>query len=127
MTIAYFCIIIHLLMTYGLAGIAKFSQKGYDNEQPRNFLNSLKGKGQRALWAHQNSMEANAPFFAGVIIAHLCNITQTHIDLAAILFCLCRLVYAYFYISNQATKRSLSWGLALLCNLFLLTGGFFYA
>ena len=124
MTIAYFCIIFHLLISYGLVGIAKFSQEGYNNKHPRLFLKSIKGKAQRAHWAHQNSLEANSPFFAGVIIAHLCSVPQFQIDLSAILFCLFRLVYAYFYIYNKSTLRTLSWALAFLCNLFLLSGGF---
>ena len=124
MTLAYSCILIYLIITYALVAYAKFAQKGYDNEQPRLYLNKLSGKTQRAHWAHQNSLEAMTPFCAGVIIAHFVGLNQNHLDFVAITFCALRLLYAYFYIQNKSSLRSTAWALALILNIYLLSGGF---
>jgi uncharacterized MAPEG superfamily protein len=126
MTFAYSSLVIYLVITYTFVAYAKFAQAGYDNDQPRLYLERLSGKAQRAHWAHKNSLEAMTPFFAGVIIAHQLGINQNHIDLASLAFCALRIFYGYFYIHNKSTLRSISWALALILNLYLLTGGFWY-
>ena len=124
MTIAYNAILIYIFITYALVAYAKFAQKGYDNDEPRLYLDKLNGKAQRAHWAHKNSLEAMTPFCAGVIIAHLVGLNQVYLDSAALAFCALRLLYGYFYIQNKSTLRSLSWALALIVNIYLLSGGF---
>ncbi|WDE98987.1 MAPEG family protein [Lentisphaera profundi] len=124
MTIGYSSILIYLLISYAFVAYAKFARAGYDNQQPRIYLNSLSGKAQRAHWAHQNSLEAMAPFCAGVIIAHLVGLNQVYLDTAALTFCGLRLLYGYFYIQNLSKLRSLAWALALILNIYLLSGGF---
>ncbi len=110
MTIAYWCVFITALMPYLWAGLAKISTPNFNNHEPRHFLNQLEGWGQRANWAQSNSFEAFPAFAAAVIIAsHIGNINANTLNNFALLFVVCRLLHGIFYITNQATLRSLVW------------------
>src|SRR4051812_19885864 len=99
-TVAYWCVLVAVLLPYVCAYLAKSrgfgkprSQGGYDNEDPRGWLAHQAGWQARANAAQSNSFEA-LPFFIGaVIIAHQLAAPQTRIDILAVLFVTLRLIY----------------------------------
>lgn len=115
MTIAYWCVLAVVLMPYLWAIVAKSSAPKFDNNQPREWLAKLQGKGARAHAAQMNSFEAMPGFIAAVIIAHLADAPQHQVDLLAVNFVVLRLVYGYLYIADQATLRSVIWALGVAC------------
>lgn len=119
MTIAYFCIIIMMFVPIVAAGYAKFSQKGYDNSAPRDFLNKLEGKGKRAHAAQLNTFENFAPFAAGVIVAHQLHANQMTIDALAVSFVFARVLYVIFYIFDNHVLRSTVWFIGFINTIAL--------
>lgn len=118
MTIAFWCVLITALMPYVWTTLAKSSKKRYDNNNPRNFLNSLEGWGQRANWAQSNSFEAFPFFAAAVIIGHVVgNIDPATLNYLAIAFVIFRIVYGICYLTDKATLRSLVWMMSIACNV----------
>ncbi len=115
MTIAYWCVLAAIVMPYIWTVTAKASAPKFDNNQPREWLAKLQGKGARAHAAQLNSFEAMPGFIAAVIIAHLAGAPQHQVDLLAVNFVVLRLFYGYLYIVDQATLRSVIWALALAC------------
>lgn len=121
--ISYICIIIAFIIPLICAAIAKLSKKGYDNSSPRDFLNSLEGKGKRANYAQANSHEAFAPFAVGVVAAHQMNANPATIQMLAIIFITARIIYCYGYITDRPTLRSIFWTIGLISVIGLyLTG-----
>lgn len=123
MDIAYLCVLIAVLLPYVWVGYAKFSTSGYNNNQPREFLQTLGGKAKRAHYAHLNAFEAFAPFAAGVVIAHLANVSSSVIDSLSLSFIVFRLFHGVFYILDQPSFRSLVWigGFGCVVTLFILS------
>jgi uncharacterized MAPEG superfamily protein len=119
MDIAYLCVLIAAILPYVWVGYAKFSGRGYNNNNPREFLHHLEGKGKRANFAHLNAFEAFPVFAAAVIIAHLAGVSQPKIDISASLFIIFRILHGIFYIIDQAVWRSVVWFGAFLCVLSL--------
>lgn len=115
MTIAYWCVLAVIVMPMIWAITAKSSVPKFDNHHPREWLAKLEGKGARANAAQQNSFEAMPGFIAAVIIAHLAGAPQHQIDILALNFVVLRLAYGYLYIADQATLRSVIWGLGFAC------------
>jgi uncharacterized MAPEG superfamily protein len=115
MTTAYWCVLVAALLPFLFTGLAKLTGPGFNNYKPRDFQAGLTGWRQRAHWAHLNSFEAFPPFAAAVIVAHLAGAPQDRIDLLALAFIACRLVYGALYIANKAPLRSLVWALGLAC------------
>mgnify|MGYP001278669705 CR=1 FL=1 len=122
MTTAYWCLIIVMMITYGLTAIAKFSNKGYDNSKPRKYLDELDGPAKRAYWAHLNSLESLPQFGIALLIAHQLEMPQSNIDMAAIIFTISRLFYGYFYIKDRAWSRSWCWVIGMACIVYLIIG-----
>jgi uncharacterized MAPEG superfamily protein len=104
------------------AGIAKWGAKGYDNQQPREWLAQQEGHRARANAAQQNSFEAFPLFAAGVALAWLSEVELEDIAQCGWFFIAMRLAYIYCYVTNQATWRSVSWalGLAAVLRLYVL-------
>lgn len=104
------------------AGIAKWGAKGYDNQQPREWLAQQEGHRARANAAQQNSFEAFPLFASGVALAWLSEVELEDIAQCGWFFIAMRLVYIYCYVTNQATWRSVSWalGLAAVLRLYVL-------
>ncbi|MCA9400398.1 MAG: MAPEG family protein [Candidatus Omnitrophica bacterium] len=119
MTIAYLCIVISIFIPIGCAAYAKLSTKGYDNANPRAFLKTLQGAGQRADYAQQNFYETFPAFAVGVVVAHQMQAAQAVIDGAAVTYVVARILYAVFYIKNFSTARSFAWTAALVSTLTL--------
>lgn len=115
MTIAYWSVLAAILLPFPFSWIAKFSQPGFDNAKPREFLAGLDGVGARANWAQINTFEALPGFIGAVIIAHLTGANQYWVDWLAFNFVALRLAYGYFYIVDLNVLRSLSWAAAMAC------------
>ncbi len=119
MTISYLCVLIAAILPYLFVGYAKFATKGYDNSNPREFLDKLDGRAKRAHYAQLNSFETFPAFAAGVIIAHLTNVPEQKIMLLSVLFVLLRVVYGLCYIFDKSSLRSLVWFAAFICVITL--------
>jgi uncharacterized MAPEG superfamily protein len=124
MTVAFWCVLIVILLPIVCAGIAKYSGgkfSGRQNHNPRDFLDQLEGLPRRAHAAQQNSFEAIPGFAAAVIIAHVAGGAQlVTIDVLAVLFVTSRLLYIIFYLADLAALRSAVWliGMGLVIALF---------
>jgi uncharacterized MAPEG superfamily protein len=127
MTVAFWCVLIVILLPIVCAGIAKFSSGKFSaghNHDPRDFLDRLEGVPRRAHNAQLNSFEAIPGFAAAVIIAHIAGVAQlVTIDVLAVLFVTTRLLYIIFYLADWAALRSLAWlaGMALVVSLFIVS------
>lgn len=123
MTIAYWCVLAAIVLPYIFTLIAKSSGR-YNNAAPREFLEKQEGYHKRAHWVQLNSYEAFPAFAAGVIIAHLCGVSQYTINILALSFIIARVLYGLAYLADKATLRSLVWGIGFACviALFVYSG-----
>jgi uncharacterized MAPEG superfamily protein len=130
-TLAYWCILIAVLLPLICAGIAKSgkfgvsrSKGGYDNDNPRAWLAVQAEWRARANSAQANSFEA-LPFFMGaVIIAHQLGAYQARIDILAFVFVFLRMIYIMMYIAGLSNIRSIVWALAFAVNIAILFVGY---
>lgn len=126
MTIAYWCVLIALMLPYISTVLAKASAGGFtpkDNHDPRAFLANVQGMAKRANNAQQNGFEITPAFAAAVIIAHLAGgAEQGLLDQIAIAFVFSRALYTLCYVADWASLRSLVWfaGIALIVSLFIV-------
>ncbi|GAB7530901.1 MAPEG family protein [Pseudomonas sp. 3A(2025)] len=124
MTVAFWCVLIAILLPIICAAIAKLSSGKFNldhNHDPRDFLDRLEGLPRRAHNAQLNSFEVLPGFAAAVIIAHIAGNAQlVTIDVLAVLFITSRLLYIIFYLADLALLRSLAWlvGMGLIIGLF---------
>jgi uncharacterized MAPEG superfamily protein len=116
---AFVCVLISGLMPIVWAGCTKFLGRFSlkDNSNPRQFLEHVQGKAQRAHWAQLNSWEAFAPFAAAVIIAHIMGASADRLNLYAMVFVGARILHGIFYIADKPTLRSLVWTVGLVANI----------
>jgi uncharacterized MAPEG superfamily protein len=129
-TVAYWCVLLAVLMPYACAYLAKSrgfgkprSQGGYDNAEPRAWLAQQEGWKARANAAQANSFEA-LPFFIGaVIIAQQLGAPQTRVDILAVLFVTLRIIYVVMYVANLHMARSAFWALAFIANIAIFLSG----
>jgi uncharacterized MAPEG superfamily protein len=130
MTIAFWCVLVAVLLPYVCFGIARNRGRGpggkrlRDNRNPRDFPNRIEGVAKRAWDAHLNAFESLPGFAAAVIIAHLAHAPQSQIDLLAILWVLARVAHAAFYLADRSTPRSAAQFISLACvaGLFVVAG-----
>lgn len=115
MTIGYWSVLVAALLPYVFTLLAKAGGRRYNNYSPREFLEKQEGYRKRAHWTQLNSFEAFPPFAAAVIIAHLNSVAQGTIDMLAIAFVVCRVLYGVMYLANQPSLRSLVWMAGLGC------------
>ena len=128
MTVAYWCILIAAYMPIAWTAAAKFSGGRFgetENRAPRPYLDSLHGWRQRAHWAQLNAFEAFPAFAAAVIVAHLQQVNQAHLDALAIAFVLLRVLHGLAYVTDRSNWRSAIWFSAVGCviALFVLSAG----
>lgn len=130
-TLAYWCVLIAAILPMVCAYIAKSGgmgrskeQGGFDNHDPRAWLQQQTGVQARANAAQANSFEA-LPFFIGaVVIAHQLGAAQPWLDLLAVLFVLLRGAYIALYVADKATARSMVWAAGMLVNVWILFLGY---
>ena len=111
MAFAYWAILLAGIMPVLTVALAK-AQRGYDNNNPRDWLARQAGWRQRADFAHRNHFEA-FPFFAAAVLAAL----QMHapidrVNLLAGIFIAARVAYTVCYLLDWATLRSVAWFIA---------------
>lgn len=124
LTIGYWCVLVAAVLPMVCAYIAKSGgmgrsreEGGFDNHDPRAWLQRQTGFQARANAAQANSFEA-LPFFIGaVLIAHQLHAPQHWIDLLAVLFVLLRGAYIALYVADKAAARSMVWALSMLVNV----------
>lgn len=130
-TVAYWCVLIAVLLPMGCAWLAKSGhlgksrkEGGFDNHDPRAWMARQTDWRARANAAQANSFEA-LPFFIGaVIIAHQLGAGQTLLDMLALLFVMLRIFYIMMYVSDMPTVRSAVWAAGFLVNVAILFIGY---
>lgn len=130
-TLAYWCVLVAVLLPILCSWLAKSGQMGkprreggFDNHDPRGWLARQADWRARANAAQQNSFEV-LPFFIGaVIIAHQLGAHQARLDVLAFLFIFLRLIYIMAYVSDMARARSVVWALAFLVNIAIFFLGY---
>ncbi len=122
MAISHACILLACLLPIACSGIAKSRgfgkarrEGGYDNHNPRAWLEQLQGFQARANAAQLNSFEALPVFIAGVLIAEHVGAAQATVDALAMGFIACRLGYVAAYVADKPALRSVLWILGLAC------------
>tara|TARA_B100001971_G_scaffold37960_1_gene32976 strand:+ start:17119 stop:17502 length:384 start_codon:yes stop_codon:yes gene_type:complete len=94
--------------------------KQYNNNAPRDFLNSLTGSAKRSYWAHLNSNEALPIFMTVIICANISGVSPNTIHLLGAGALITRIIYGVLYIKDLASPRSIVWALSYLCKALLL-------
>lgn len=130
-TLAHWCVLAAALLPMVCAYMAKGGgmgrtkeQGGFDNSDPRGWLQRQTGFAARANAAQANSFEA-LPFFIGaVVIAFQLGAQQHWLDLLALAFVLLRGLYIALYVADRATLRSLTWAAGMLVNVAILFLGY---
>ena len=117
MPIAYWCILIAVLLPLGLVAYAKSSSR--DNNTPRDSAEQLAGSKRRAYAAHQNAYE-NFPFFAVAVIAALsfgASTSTSTVNGLALLYIAFRIAHAWLYIADKSSLRSAVYAGGLFTNI----------
>lgn len=126
MTLAYWCVLVAIVLPYLGTATAKFLGPGYGpraNQDPRAFLGTLESWRKRAHNAQLNGFEVTPAFAAAVIIAHQAGgAEQSSLDHLAMGFVASRLLYFVCYLADWGPLRSLVWfaGMALIVALFVM-------
>jgi uncharacterized MAPEG superfamily protein len=110
MTTAYWMVLVAAFMPYIFTTLSK-TYKKLDNEKPRIYLDAIPDNcwQKRMDWAQKNSMEIFPIFASAIIIGHLANVSQAHLDEAAQLFIASRILYGVCYYKNWSKLRTLIW------------------
>ncbi len=126
MTIPFWCVLIGGLLPYVWVTVAAAERRAQfgsaDNKLPRLQEANLKGRGARAMGAHNNAFEALPIFAAGVVIAHVCGADPTWSMYLAVLWVVARVAHGVLYLADIDVGRSLSFVVGILCaiGLFVL-------
>jgi uncharacterized MAPEG superfamily protein len=117
------CLLVAVLMPYVLSGIGGYHRTKQfgkaDNNNPREQAAQLKGAGARAVAAQQNAWEALAVFTASLAAAFFAGVPAGSLALPAVIFVAARIAHAFFYVSDVATARSLSFLVATVMCLWI--------
>ena len=122
MTYSYWYVFAAFLLPYVFTVLAKAAHPEYSNRRPREFLENLEGWRKRAHWVQLNSFEVFPPFAVAIIIAQQLSANQQYIDILALTFLICRVLYGFFYVVDRSNLRSLMWLGSITCviGLFML-------
>jgi uncharacterized MAPEG superfamily protein len=129
LTLAIFCIFIAAIMPIVCAGLAKRGrfgvprkEGGFDNLDPRGWLERQEGWRKWANNAQANCWEA-LPFFGlAVLSTHVLAGASAWVNGLAVLFIVLRCVFVYLYVTGRQLARSGVWTLAFFVNIAI----FFY-
>ena len=121
MSVAFWCLLIAVVMPYIFTVIAKMSGAGrYNNRAPREYLERQEGLARRADWAQRNSFEALPVFTAAVLAATVAGVDEVWLAGLSVAFIAIRLAYGVCYLRGWASARSLVWFAGYFCCLALL-------
>jgi uncharacterized MAPEG superfamily protein len=123
MTMVLWCVLIAGMLHIVCAGIAKYGAKGFDNNNPRQWMGTLEGYRARADAAQANTLEALPFFFIAVALAVYTNAPLDTLQMLMVAWLLARIAYIWFYIRDKATLRSIVWAVALAINIGILFSG----
>ena len=118
MTLAYWCVLIGLILPVVWTAYAKFlgpkKMPIHNNKNPREYLATLEGVQKRADWAQQNAFEAFPAFAAAIIIAHATGgAAQATINTLALIWVAARVAHGICYLADKSSLRSLSYFVAM--------------
>ncbi|AZY49344.1 MAPEG family protein [Bordetella avium] len=102
---------------------SKLGGEGFDNREPRLWLQAQKGWRARANAAQANSYEALPFFYAAVLFALYAQAPLAHLAVLMGAWVTVRLVYLALYVGGYGSLRSLSWVAAFALNLLILYAG----
>ena len=108
------------VLPYVAAIAAKAGGKGFDNKQPRVWLQNQQGWRSRANAAQQNLLEGLPFFFVAVLFALWRNVAPEDVAPWILAWILVRLLYIGAYIADRGTVRSILWAVALGLNIGIL-------
>lgn len=118
MPLAFSCVFALIFIPWLVTGYGKY-RGGFtvsNNRNTREFYAKASGVAARANAAQLNSYEIFPAFAATVLIAHLSgNVTQSTVDICALLFFISRVIYCWLYIADYPTLRSAVWTFGVLC------------
>ena len=116
MLFAHWMVLVASLFPIVVAGVAKKSQRGFDNHNPRDFLESLpqKSLGKRMVAAQSNSWEALMMFAPAVLLASMRGVDAGTLNVLAGVFIAARLAYVWCYAKDLASARSSVWFVGVL-------------
>lgn len=116
MTIAFWCVLVVVLLPYFLSIAARSaaSRREYVRD-PRAYSATLTGWRQRAHLAHLNAFEATPALLAGVVVSFMAGAPAAHTDVLAVLFVGLRLAHAGLYLADRPMLRSHAWRLGIVC------------
>ncbi|MDH5766370.1 MAG: MAPEG family protein [Gammaproteobacteria bacterium] len=118
MTTAYWCVLAVITLPYIWVMVARVPTLTLQtNLVPRKTAEEYTGYQQRAYWAHQNALEAIAPFGIVVIIVHLLQAEQGAIDALALGFTGFRIAHGLAYVANLGVIRSAVFFAGMACML----------
>ena len=122
MPIAFWCVLLAGVLPLATVAIAKASGPGFDNHDPRGWLDKQSGRARRADMAHRNHFEAFPFFAAAVLTASFLQAPQARVDELSMVFILARILYTVCYLTDRATLRTLCWTIGYLSvvGIFLL-------
>lgn len=111
------------LMPIAVAWIGGYYRKRqfghFDNQHPRLQQSQLTGIGARAVAAQANCWESLQVFTVVVLIAIGAGFDLARLEVVSLVFLVLRVLYVAFYLANLSTLRSLTYGLGLLCCIYM--------
>jgi len=122
MPIAAWCLLIVAVMPVVTVGIAKWGA-GYDNHEPRQWMQTLEGYRRRAYAAHTNCYEALSVFLTAMFVAVWTDGAQQLVDTLAVIFVVARIAYIAAYLADKPAARSLVWSAAYLAAVGIALSG----
>ncbi|WP_020681854.1 MAPEG family protein [Marinobacterium rhizophilum] len=124
MPVILYVLFIVSVMPIVLAGLGNYFRArqfgAFDNNNPRLQQSRLEGPGARAQAAQANAWEALSIFGVTCFIAYASGVELASLTGVALLFLACRVLHAVFYIANMAALRSLIFGAAMACCLYIV-------
>lgn len=123
MTLPLWTLLVASILPYVWHAIASLYRKrefgSMDNAQPRQQQAKQTGAGARANAAALNSFEALAVYAPAVLVAHVLAPTSELSAQLALGWVAFRVAHGVLYIANQASARSVCFGLANSCMVLL--------
>lgn len=120
-SVAYWCILIAVILPYVWTTIAKSGGKGYNNKDPRGWTARQENPRTRyANGAQLNSFESNPVFIGSVLMAQFAHLPEQTIALCSIIYVIARVLHGVFYISAQHALRSLVWFVGIGAVFYLI-------
>ena len=129
MDISIWCLLVAFMMIYAprmpaIRGVIK-AEGRYDLANPRPQQARLTGRGARAQAAHENSLEAFAPFAAAVWVAHYGGTDAGLRDTLALVFVAARGLYILAYLNDLNPWRTVVWTIGIFSVIGLFVSPLF--